>query len=184
MPNYNQAPVLQYDREKPQATNFYQIPQPVADKVFAELGNASAQLRIMLVLIGTKPGFAVSEKWILDRTGLQKASYITARKALIAKGWLTLVETENITVNFNVIMGEENAGPKAITNQKNSCGNTIYTQRGNMVYTDRGNMVYPIINNNTNNIINKDNPEAPRSKVEATKEVVKDSTNPDKSFKF
>jgi hypothetical protein len=74
------------------------------DKIFAELGNSSAQLRVMIVLIGTKPGFAISEKWICDRTGLVQSSYNRARTALINKGWITLEEGKSITVNFKKIL--------------------------------------------------------------------------------
>ena len=96
---YNiKAPALK--NKKVVMGNFYQIPQNVADKVFQELGNSSAQLRIMLVLIGTKEGFNVSEKWILERTGLQHASYINARKALINRGWLTLINQTEIIINY------------------------------------------------------------------------------------
>ena len=103
---YNiKAPALK--NKKVVMGNFYQIPQNVADKVFQELGNSSAQLRIMLVLIGTKEGFNVSEKWILERTGLQHASYINARKALINRGWLTLINQTEIIINYENILGQE-----------------------------------------------------------------------------
>ena len=91
MANLQQAPILQFDIEKPEGSNnFYKLPQQLMDAVFAGLGNSSAQLRIMIVLIGTKPGFGVSEEWILQRTSLLHSSYITARKALVDKGWITL----------------------------------------------------------------------------------------------
>lgn len=73
------------------------------DKIFKKLGNSSAQLRIMIVLIGTKPGFAISEQWILDRTNLSQPSYIKARQALIDIGWITLEKGKSIKVNFSVI---------------------------------------------------------------------------------
>lgn len=73
------------------------------DKIFKKLGNSSAQLRIMIVLIGTKPGFAISEQWILDRTNLSQPSYIKARQALIDIGWITLEKGKSIKVNFSTI---------------------------------------------------------------------------------
>lgn len=103
MPNITQAPVLKYDGAKNLGNNFYAIPQDIADIIFKELGNSSAQLRIMLVLIGTKPDFLVSEKWILERTGLSHGSYINARKALVEKGWITHIPNKEIVVNFNKI---------------------------------------------------------------------------------
>ena len=88
MANFKQAPELKFTGQKPEG-QYYAIPQSLADIIFNELGNSSAQLRIMMVLIGTKEGFKISEKWILDRTGLLHASYITARKALVKRGWLS-----------------------------------------------------------------------------------------------
>ena len=77
------APTLEYNgvKSRVEKEQYYQIPQALADAVFSVLGNSSAQLRIMLVLIGTKPGFHISQKWILQRTGLKERSYIEARKA-------------------------------------------------------------------------------------------------------
>lgn len=56
------APTLEHNGEKSRVEKeqYYQIPQALADAVFSVLGNSSAQLRIMLVLIGTKPGFHIS----------------------------------------------------------------------------------------------------------------------------
>ena len=108
MANLQQAPILQFDIEKPEGSNnFYKLPQQLMDAVFAGLGNSSAQLRIMIVLIGTKPGFGVSEEWILQRTSLLHSSYITARKALVDKGWITL-EKGIIRVNFKTILNSSN----------------------------------------------------------------------------
>lgn len=105
MANYRQAPELEHNGDKNLKKDkyFYQYPMALADIVFRELGNSSAQLRIMLVLIGTAPGFKVSEQWILDRTGLVQSSYSRARTALIEKGWITLDEAKTIAVNFNEI---------------------------------------------------------------------------------
>ena len=136
MPNYNQAPELKFngDKQLPNEKQTYQIPQGLGDIIFNELGNSSAQLRIMLVLIGTKPGFKISEAWILDRTGLQHASYIKARKALIDRGWISLDSTKTITVNFYNIY-------------KKDCSNTILPQESNTIL--------PIINNVIDNKIDK-----------------------------
>ena len=105
------APILAHNgnKQREEIEPYYQIPQALADAIFSVLGNSSAQLRIMLVLIGTKPGFGVSQKWILQRTGLKEKSYIEARKALVARGWLTHTEYDSIIVNINKIYsdGEE-----------------------------------------------------------------------------
>lgn len=99
------APTLKHNGEKKQtdAEQFYQIPQALADIVFSTLGNSSAQLRIMIVLIGTKPGFNISQQWILQRTGLCERSYLLARQALVKRGWLSHCDGESITINYNKI---------------------------------------------------------------------------------
>lgn len=129
MPNYNQAPVLYFDKPKDKGTNYYELPQVLTDIIFKKLGNSSAQIRLMIVLIGTKPGFALSEKWILDRTGLTSSSYSNARTALIKRGWITLVPAESITVNFtNILKEEENSSITTIEQQvttKNSSNTTL-----------------------------------------------------------
>ena len=105
------APTLEHNgvKSRVEKEQYYQIPQALADAVFSVLGNSSAQLRIMLVLIGTKPGFHISQKWILQRTGLKERSYIEARKALVARGWLKHLECDSIIVNLDKIYadGEE-----------------------------------------------------------------------------
>ena len=127
MANFKQAPELKFTGQKPEG-QYYAIPQSLADIIFNKLGNSSAQLRIMMVLIGTKQGFKISEKWILDRTGLLHASYIKARQELVKKGWLSHNEAAGITVNFDAILDEKN--------------------RGNMVLPQCSNTVLPITNKN------------------------------------
>lgn len=135
MANFRQAPELKFTGQKPEG-QYYAIPQDLADIIFNVLGNSSAQLRIMIVLIGTKAGFKISEKWILDRTGLLHASYIKARQELVKRGWLTHDESEGITVNFNAILDEKNRG------------NTVLPQPGNTILPQCSNMVLPITNKN------------------------------------
>lgn len=103
MANFNHAPILSFDKPKEKGTNYYELPQKLMDIIFKKLGNSSAQLRIMIVLIGTKPGFGISEQWMLERTGLSQPSYIKARKALVDMGWITLEKRETIKVNFEAI---------------------------------------------------------------------------------
>ena len=104
------APELIYKGNKTQnndTNQSYLLPQKLCDILFNELGNKSAQLRIMMVLCGTKTGFFVSEKWILDRTGLLHQNYIRARKELEDKGWLICKAHKSITVNFDAIYASE-----------------------------------------------------------------------------
>ena len=141
MAHYEQAPMLYFNGSKTQdnTTNqTYQIPQKLADIIFNTLGNASAQLRIMLVLCGTKEGFSISEKWILERTGLQHASYINARKSLVEKGWLTLINSQKLIVNYDIIYGN------TILPQES---NTILPQESNTILPKNSNTTLPIINN-------------------------------------
>ena len=100
-----QAPKLVHQGKKnlEEKEQFYLVPQRIADIVFYTLGNASAQLRIMLVLIGTKPDFCISQEWILQRAGIGESSYINARKALVKRGWLYHSDGEYIKVDFDAI---------------------------------------------------------------------------------
>ena len=100
------APVLWHVGSKEQKNDCnqsYIIPQSLGDIIFNELGNSSAQLRIMIVLCGTKPGFRISEQWICNRTGLTRQSYERARTALIERGWLSHEQHQRISVNFAAI---------------------------------------------------------------------------------
>lgn len=109
MPNFRKAPVLEIEGKKfidEDNQQYYKIPQDIADIVFRELGTNGAQLRIMLLLIGTKEGFGVSEAWVLDRTGLGHSSYDRARKALAAINWIKLKDGK-IVVDYNAIRGNK-----------------------------------------------------------------------------
>ena len=158
MANYQQAPMLKFNGAKTLGNNFYGIRQDLADIIFRELGNASAQLRIMIVLIGTKEGFAISDKWICDRTGLQHPSYITARKALVKRGWITHEPAKGITVNINAIYGVDCSNT---TLPKENRSNTTLPERSNMVLPEGSNMILPQFSNMvlpiTNNTDNKTN---------------------------
>lgn len=105
MSNYRNAPKLKFQGAKKLDNQHYQLPQDVMDIVFQKLGNSSAQLRLMVVLIGTREDFAVSEKWICERCNLKQPSYVEARKKLVERGWLTH-EKGSITVNFDAIRAE------------------------------------------------------------------------------
>lgn len=175
------APILAHNgnKQREEIEPYYQIPQALADAIFSVLGNSSAQLRIMLVLIGTKPGFGVSQKWILQRTGLKEKSYIEARKALVARGWLTHTEYDSIIVNINKIYsdGEEKnkdaelpatiAGKKQITvmSDENEPA-TIAGERHNTISGKEPAMIADIINKEQNKINNNIENEQQQEKVE------------------
>lgn len=103
--SYDHAPILKFNGTKERVKNeqFYKIPQSLADCIFNTLRDSSAQIRIMMVLVGTKEGFGVSEKWIRDRTGISHESYNRARKELVKRNWLSHVKETSITVNYDEI---------------------------------------------------------------------------------
>ena len=101
-----QAPSLHHIGLKAQDNptgQFYMLPQALTDIIFNELGNSSAQLRIMMVLCGTKEGFFISEKWICDRTGLKRQSYERSRDELVKRGWITHNEYSTINIHYDKI---------------------------------------------------------------------------------
>lgn len=103
---FKQAPLLYHNKEAYSFGNFYQIPQAVADKIFQKLdGRNGSQMKIMLVLLGTigNGTFRVTEKWILERTGLQQPAYVRARGELIRKGWLVL-DAGCLAIDIGAIM--------------------------------------------------------------------------------
>lgn len=113
-----QAPILKFNGNKERGeANFYKLPQECADIVFNVLGNASAQLRVMIVLIGTKPGFGVSQEWLLKRTGLSERTYISARKELVKRGWIKHIDGEEITVDFDKIYSDKPL-PEMVSGEK------------------------------------------------------------------
>lgn len=171
--NHNQAPTLEFKGSKENGSQkpFYQIPQELADIIFATFARKPAALRLMLVLAGTKPGFGVSEKWVLDRTRMDHSTYIKTRKQLADDEWL-LLDDKKIIVNFDKIY-ERSVEP---TPQKN-CSSESTPQKDSdlierrestpqidvsqhpnstSVNTPKGRESTPIIYNIIDNKINKD----------------------------
>jgi hypothetical protein len=110
--NRKQAPKLVFNGSKfNQNKGFYQIPQEAADIMFKEFARQPAFIRLMLVLIGTEPGFGLAEQWVLDRTGMNHASYLKTRDALVELGWLTC-EDGQIAVNYDKIYGRIDSIPQ------------------------------------------------------------------------
>lgn len=102
MNTFRQAPRLFHIGSKDKK-DFYLLPKNLMDSVFNQLsGKQGNQIKLMSVLLGTAGdgSFAVSEKWICDRTGMDQSNYSRARKALIDRGWLRL-ENGKLYVNFN-----------------------------------------------------------------------------------
>ena len=103
------APELKHNGMKSRGENkqFYMISQALADCIFNELGNSSAQIRIMIVLAGTGEGFHVSESWMTKRTGLNSKSYEHARNALVARKWLSHTAEKSLIINYDEIYKNE-----------------------------------------------------------------------------
>ena len=100
------APSLHFNGGKEQdnpTQQIYMIPQRLGDIIFNVLGNASAQIKIMMVLCGTKEEFFISAKWITKRTGLSQQSYSAALRKLVDRGWLSHRNYAYITVNYDKI---------------------------------------------------------------------------------
>lgn len=108
MGNLNQAPKLIHMGEKElvidgKREGFIGIPNSLFRFICNELGDSSLRLRLMFLLIGTSPGWGVSNKWIEDTIGVQKSSYNSARKYLAEeKKWLKIEEGQLI-VDFDKI---------------------------------------------------------------------------------
>lgn len=117
--NTKQAPKLVFNGNKFNNTKgFYQIPQEAADVIFKTFARQPAFLRLMLVLIGTEPGFGLSLKWVLERTSMTQKTYYETRDALAEMGWLTC-ENDQVIVNYDKIYGRVES-----TSQKNDVEST------------------------------------------------------------
>ena len=107
MANLNQAPKLLSNGEK------YKDPNKMGKairthelemKIMNGLGDRDmAMLKIMLFLTGNANdgSFRVAEKTICERCNISESGYKTARKKLIARGWITLKPGEEIIVNYD-----------------------------------------------------------------------------------
>lgn len=91
-----QAPKLKFNKKK-SGGNCYLLPQKDIDKVFSLIdGKNGNAIKLMIVLLGTKEGFAPSTKWICDRTGMKKTAYYRARDYLVEQNLLKIINGELI----------------------------------------------------------------------------------------
>ena len=104
--NFRAAPILKFSEDKEDrcgSSNFYKLPQELMDAVMAGLsGNCLNQLKLMVLLIGTKEGFRLSEDYVLQHLHISEQSYLRARKALEEKGWITLKRDSPRTLTLNI----------------------------------------------------------------------------------
>lgn len=109
MANTKQAPILHHGCSKQQViidtkSNFYQVPQSLADIIFKQFPRDISVIKLMIVLVGTKEGFGLSKKWVMDRTQMTEKTYYQARQKLIDAGWLELSENNILTINYDAIL--------------------------------------------------------------------------------
>lgn len=65
-------------------------------------GNNGNYLKLMWLLLSTDEGFKVSQKWVLDSTGMTKDKYYDTRKDLCAMNWLIYdAEKEELGINYD-----------------------------------------------------------------------------------
>lgn len=71
-------------------------------------GNQGNLIKIMLMLINTKGdgSFRISEKWMLDNTGLTHKRYISCRQELCNRGWISMEKGESIVLHPETILDE------------------------------------------------------------------------------
>lgn len=105
---FKSAPRLKHDIDKNTFNTcgaFYMFSQDVMDKIYEKLGTSSAQMRVLQVLIGTKPGFILTNKWLQDRTKLNKPNLYRTLLKLDELHLITRdLEKNLITVNFKELM--------------------------------------------------------------------------------
>lgn len=102
------APKLQFTEDKDwrcNTNNFYMLPQELMDAVMAGIkGNCLNQLKLMILLLGTKENFRVSEQYVLQHLNITQQAYLKARRALVDKGWLVLSKNPHtLTVNLDKV---------------------------------------------------------------------------------
>lgn len=173
--NNSQAPELKYNGDKMKdnkgwgkAIRTHELESAIMNGLGAR---DMAMLKIMLFLTGNAEGFRIAEKTICERCNISETGYKEARKKLVEKGWITHEAGGHIIVNYNTILYG-----KGLT-EKTPMGYSENTSQGYSENTHNN-----IINNINNNIMLDES--TPRGKVEAVKEVMKDSTSSKGVFKF
>lgn len=109
MPNIKQAPALKAQGQKMRSLRDKDWgkcirPQVLETIFFQQLGNSSAQLRLILFLTGNANDgtFSIPEKTVCERLGFKDAKqYRNARDGLIARGWIS--HGNDITINYDKI---------------------------------------------------------------------------------
>lgn len=82
------APYLHHVGQKAHKTNFYMLPQELADIAFRVLSDKPAQLRVFIVLCGTAENFQITTSWICERANVSQPNYCRILKELEKLGWI------------------------------------------------------------------------------------------------
>lgn len=103
MAGHNQAPKLVHQGAKQRSDRYWSYDPDLLEFIMNETKTASGQLKLMLYLMGNKPGvWSCSEADVLRRTGISNAGNLSkVKKALRERGWITYEEGKHITVLFD-----------------------------------------------------------------------------------
>lgn len=112
MPNYNQAPSIKFIGNKmsdEKKWGYAKRSHELETAIMNGLGDRDmAKLKIMLFLTGNAEGFQVAEATICSRCNISESGYKSARKGLIAMGWLHQdAKTNSLIVDYDVIFGKK-----------------------------------------------------------------------------
>lgn len=159
MANKNQAPTLYGKGEKLQDHLKWgkTIRTHELEMILMNKCSTIGELKLMFLLTGNAQdgSFNIPEATVLDRCHMGHQAYINSRTSLAKKGWITYIQNESITVNYNVIFSEydDNTSKLKEKNPKYD-GHTLakYDDNTSPRYDDN---THNNINNNIiNNIIN------------------------------
>ena len=94
-----------YSKENTKGYYFYQTPSVLTNFIMNYInGNCGNQLKLMWVLMGSAENFGISEKTIIQRTGMTQQAYCNARKALNEAGIINYNPSEHtITIDYNYL---------------------------------------------------------------------------------
>lgn len=180
MSNINQAPKIKYNGEKNRDTKGWGKAirtHELEAALMNGLGERDmAQLKVMLFLTGNAEGYGVAEKTIMERCKISESGYKNARKKLIEKGWITLVASQFIIVNYDVILkGQPENTPKK--DDEKIKGQSEKTPQGYSEKSPSGQSenTYNNISNSINNNIIQKNPKEEENKVVPKEEGTQDN---------
>lgn len=94
-----------YSKENKKGYYFYQTPTVLSNYLMNTInGNCGNQLKLMWILMGSAEKFGISEKMIIQRTGMTQQAYCNARKALNDAGIINYNPSEHtITIDYNYL---------------------------------------------------------------------------------